>query len=195
MNKSPRQTVPSELESPAPGDGPAAAETAYYRVVIRAPIHKVWAELTRTDTVLPFFFNGVCRTPGLAVGAPMRMQSKDGRNTSVAGEVLEFDPPHRYAHTFKFTNLDDPPCVVRYELKEVAEGTEFTLITENVPLGTKTEKYMISGGDFITENLKAVLETGKPTPGGRFALFMMGLFAPFTPKQSRTENWPFDRRV
>ena len=27
----------------------------YFRVTIRAPIHKVWAEITRTDKLLPFF--------------------------------------------------------------------------------------------------------------------------------------------
>jgi len=173
----------------------AAAERQYFRVVIRAPIHKVWAELTRCDSVLPFFFNSRCATPGLAPGAPVRMLSKDGKYASVVGDVLEFDPPHRYAHTFKFTNFDDPLCVVRYVLKEVPEGTEFTLINEGVPAGTKTEKYMTSGGNFITANLKALVETGKPTAGGRFALFMMGLFAPFTPKQCKAEYWPFDRRI
>jgi uncharacterized protein YndB with AHSA1/START domain len=93
------------------------AEKSYFRVTIRAPIDKVWAELTRTDAVLPFFFNAVCKTPGLGVNAPIRMRSKDGKNTTVVGEVLEFEPPHRYAHTFRFTNLDDPPCIVRYRLK------------------------------------------------------------------------------
>ncbi len=176
-------------------EGDAAAERQYFRVVIRAPIHKVWAELTRCDSVLPFFFNSRCATPGLAPGAPVRMLSKDGKYASVVGEVLEFDPPHRYAHTFKFTSFDDPLCVVRYVLKEVPEGTEFTLINENVPTGTKTEKYMTSGGNFITANLKALVETGKPTAGGRFALLMMGLFAPFTPKQCRAEYWPFDRKI
>ena len=166
-----------------------------FRIVIRAPIHKVWAELTRTESVLPFFFNGTCKTPGLEVGAPIRMVTKDGRYTSVAGEVIEFEPPFRYAHTFKFTNLDDPPCIVRYILKEVEGGTEFTLINENVPAGSKSEKYMTSGGDFITKNLKALVETGKPTAGGRFALFMMGLFAPFTPQRCRSEHWPFDREI
>lgn len=166
-----------------------------FRVVIRAPIHKVWAELTRTGSPLPFFFNGTCRSPGLAVGAPIRMVNKNGKYTSVAGEVLEFDPPYRYAHTFKFTNLDDPPCVVRYQLREVEGGTEFTLINENVPAGTKSEKYMRSGGTFITTNLKALIETGKPTASGRFALLMMGLFAVFTPSQCLSENWPFDREI
>ena len=182
---------------PAHGDGDTAtaAERQYFRVVINAPIHRVWAELTRCDSVLPFFFNSRCSTPGLKPGAPIRMLSKDGKYASVVGDVLEFDPPHRYAHSFKFTNLDEPPCVVRYVLKEVDGGTEFTLINENVPAGTKTEKYMTSGADFITKNLKAIVETGKPTTGGRIALFMMGLFAPFTPKQSLAENWPFDRKI
>lgn len=171
------------------------ADKQYFRVTIRAPIHKVWAEITRRDSVLPFFFNSVCKTPGLEVGAPVRMQSKDGKYTSVVGDVIEFDPPNRYAHTFKFTNMDDPPCIVRYVLKEVDGGTEFTLINENMPKDTKTEKYMTSGGKFITENLKSFVETGKPTAGGRFALFMMGLFAAFTPKQSLSENWPFDRKI
>lgn len=171
-------------------DGQTKADKSFFRVVIRAPIHKVWAELTRTDAVLPFFFNAVCKTTTLGVKAPVRMRSKDGKYTSVVGEVLEFDPPYRYAHTFQFTNFDDPPCVVRYILKEVDGGTEFTLINENVPAGTKTEKYMTQGGTFITENLKSIVETGKPTAGGRFALFMMGLFAPFTPKRCRSENWP-----
>ncbi|MDX1516594.1 MAG: SRPBCC domain-containing protein [Woeseiaceae bacterium] len=183
------------LDGEQSGGSGETSERQYYRVTIRAPIHKVWAELTRCDSVLPFFFNGVCRTPGLAVGAPIRMQTKNGKYTSVVGDVLEFDPPYRYAHTFKFTNLDDPPCIVRYVLKEVEGGTEFTLINENVPAGTKTEKYMTQGGDFITANLKAIVETGKPTAGGRFLLLMIGLFEPFTPKVSRSENWPFDRKI
>jgi len=172
-----------------------ATDRSYFRVVIRAPIRKVWAELTRADSTLPFFFNATLKTPGLEVGAPIRMVTKDGKYTSVAGDVIEFEPPYRYAHTFKFTNLDDAPCIVRYRLKEVDGGTEFTLINENVPAGTKTEKYMTSGGRFITGNLKSLVESGKPTAGGRVALFMMGLFAVFTPKQSRSEHWPFDRRI
>lgn len=185
----------SALDAQHDSGDEASADRQYYRITIRAPIHKVWAEITRTDKLLPFFFNSVCKTPGLGVGAPIRMQSADGKYTSVVGDVIEFDPPHRYAHTFKFTNLDDPPCIVRYVLKEVDEGTEFTLINENVPAGTKTEKYMTSGGDFITKNLKAIIETGKPTGGGRFALLMMGLFAAFTPKECLSENWPFDREI
>ncbi len=173
----------------------APSDRDYFRVTIQAPIHKVWAELTRTDSVLPFFFNSACKTPGLEVGAPIRMISGNGKFAGVVGEVVEFEPPHRYAHTFKFASLDDALCTVRYVLKEVDGGTEFTLINEGVPAGTKTEKYMSSGGRFIVDNLKAWIETGKPTAAGRFALFMMGLTAPLTPNKARVENWPFDRKI
>lgn len=183
MNQTHTQAVPASPEV-------NADEKSVFRVVIRAPIDRVWAELTRTDELLPFFFNSVCDTTGLQKEAPVRMRSKDGKYTAVVGEVLVFEPPHRYSHTFKFTSMDDPPCVVHYILKEIDEGTEFTLINEGMPAGSKTEKYMTQGGAFITQNLKAVVETGKPTASGRFALFMMGLMAPFTPKKCRSENWP-----
>jgi len=182
-----------EEVTPATDD---VVEKTYSRVVIRAPIEKVWAELTRQETVLPFFFNSVCKTPdGLKVGGPVRMVSKNGKYAAVVGDVLEFDPPYRYAHTFKFTSLEDPPCIIRYELKEVEDGTEFTLIAERIPAGTKSEKYMTSGGEFIANNFKAFVETGKATPGGRFALTMMSLSAFMTPKSCRIENWPYDRRI
>lgn len=165
-------------------------KTAVFRVLINAPIDKVWAELTRTEVILPFFFNATCDTPTLKEGAPVRMRTGNGKYTSVVGDVLEFDPPNRYRHTFQFTNLDDPPCEVCYDLREVDGQTELTLTNINVPAGTKTEQYMTQGGTFITQNLKALVETGKPTMSGRFALFMIGLMAPFSPKRCRSENWP-----
>lgn len=166
-----------------------------HRVHIKAPIDRVWAELTRTDMILPFFFNSVCETTGLKTGAPVRMRSANGKYTAVVGEVLEFDPPHRYSHTFKFTSLDDPLCKVTYDLKEVDGGTQFTLINEDVPAGTRTEKYMEQGAKFIAETLKAIVERGSPTFGQKAMLFMMGLGAPFTPAQCRSENWPLDQKI
>lgn len=169
-------------------------ETAIYRILIEAPIADVWSELVKTDEVLPFFFGAVCRTTGdMAAGRPMAMESPDGKYRSVVGEVIDFSPPHRYAHTFKFTGFDDPPCIVTYTLKEVEGGVEFTLTTENVPAGTQTAKAMKQGGPFITQVLKARVETGRPKLGQRLMLMMMSLTAIFTPAACRSENWPFDR--
>lgn len=169
-------------------------DKAIYKVTINAPIETVWAELVKTDQVLPFFFGSVCRTTGeLEIGAPIAMETKSGKYRSVVGKVLEFSPPHRYAHTFKFTNFDDPPCTVTYELKEVDGGVEFSLTTTNVPVGTKTEQGMAQGGKFIVETFKSVVENGAPSFGGRMMLGMMGLFEPFSPKVSASENWTFEK--
>ncbi|MCO6458720.1 MAG: SRPBCC domain-containing protein [Pirellulaceae bacterium] len=169
--------------------------TQMFRVTINAPIKQVWRQLTQSDVVLPFFFGSVLHTTRLAPGAPIRMRSPDGKYTGVVGEVLEFNPPYRYAHTFKFTNLDDPICKVTYELKEVGGGTELTLTSEEVPVGTKTEKYMGQGGEIIVQTLKAMLETGKPPFKARMIMFMNGLTAFLTPRKCLSVHWPLDKRI
>ena len=147
-----------------------------------------------TDQPLPFFFGAVCKTTGeLTVGAPMAMETPNGKYRSVVGKVIEFDPPRRYSHTFKFTAYDDPPCTVTYELEAVEGGVNFSLVTTNVPAGTKTEKGMAQGGKFIVETFKSVVENGRPGLGARMMLGVMGLAQPFTPKDCRAENWPFER--
>ncbi len=171
------------------------APDAMYQVIIKASITDVWAELIRTDRPLPFFFGAICETTGLEAGAPIRMCSPNGKYTSVAGTVTVFEPPFRYGHTFRFTHLDDPVCTVLYELKETPEGVEFTLTTQNVVANTQTEKAMAQGGTFITENLKALVETGKPKFSGRLILAMISIMAPFSPKVCLSKNWPMDRNI
>lgn len=175
-------------------NAPKVAEKAIYKVIINAPIETVWSELVKTDEVLPFFFGAVCKTTGeLTVGAPIAMETTNEKYRSVVGTVLEFDPPNRYSHTFKFTGHDDPPCVVTYELKAVEGGVEFSLISTNVPAGTKTEKSMAQGAKFIVATFKSVVETGRPALGGRLMLGMIRLLQPTTPKACRTANWPFQK--
>lgn len=167
------------------------ADRAIYEVRINAPIRVVWDTLVKTDEALPFFFGAVCDTEdGLKPGKAMRMITPDRKFASVVGEVLEFSPPHRYAHTMMFTQYDDGPCTVTYELSEADGGTLFRLITDNVPAGTRTEKSMVPGGKFITENLKALVETGKPKFSGRMVSMLGPLMALATPKRCRIENWP-----
>lgn len=163
-----------------------------YRVTINASVQDVWNALTKQGEPLPFFFGSVMHTTGLRPGAPIRMRTPNGKYTAVVGEVLEFDPPHKFSHTFQFTNLDDPPSVVIYELREVPEGTEFTLTTEQVPAGTKSEKSMHQGGQFITKTLKSYVETGRPHLGARMLLRLIGLMGFMTPKRCLSSNWPLE---
>lgn len=163
-----------------------------YKVVIDAPIEVVWNTLVKTDEVLPFFFGAVCEAEGgtLSPGHRMRMVTPNRKYASVVGEVTEFSPPHRYAHTFKFTQWDDDYCTVTYDLKETADGVEFLLITTGVPAGTKTAKSMAQGGGFITQNLKSLVEKGKPSFSGKMVMWLSPLMGPMTPAACRIENWP-----
>lgn len=177
-------------EQPKAGSG--KTDRQVYKVIINAPVETVWNTLVKTDEVLPFFFGSVCETAdGLKPGRRMRMVSPDRKFAAVVGEVLEFSPPHRYAHTMAFTQYEgEAPATVTYELKAVPEGTEFSLITTNVPAGTKTEKSMAQGGPFIVDNLKKLVETGKPAFSGSMVMMLNPLMGMMTPKVCRIENWP-----
>ncbi len=163
------------------------------RVHIEGTIQQVWDALTKEGEPLPFFFGSVMHTTGLKPGAQIRMRTDCDKYTGVVGEILEVDPPYKFSHTFKFTHVDDPPCKVTYELKEVDGGVEFTLISEDMPAGSKTEKSMVGGSAIIVATLKGMIEDGKPPFKSRFILLMCRLTKWMTPKRSRSENWPLEK--
>ena len=168
-------------------------EKQIYRVLIDAPIDTVWSELVDTTRPRPFFWNGSWDTPGFTAGSPYRVSSNNGKAVAVIGRILEMDPPHRLVTTFRLTALPDPPSRVTYLLKEKDGGTEFSLITERVIAGSKSEKSMASGSRFIVDNFKAWVETGKVTFGARVTLALYSLMAPLMPKSMRAENWPLNK--
>ncbi len=164
-----------------------------YRVMIDAPIETVWSELVNTTSPRPFFWDGQWDTPEFAPGQPYRIAANGGKAVAVIGRILEMDPPHKLVTTFRLTGLPDPASQVTYLLKEKDGGTEFSLITERVLAGSKSEKSMASGSVFITENFKAFMETGKVKFGARVQLALFKLMAPMTPKSMHADNWPFDK--
>jgi len=163
-----------------------------FRVVIDATLEDVWNEITRTDEPIAAFFNSRMHVGKLAPGSRLAMRSPDGKYTAVVGEILECEPLKRFVHTFKFTNYDDPECVVAYDLEEVDGGVQFTLTITDLPEGTKTAKQMVQGGTMIVNTLKRVLETGKPGFGTRLLFGVFKLMTPLTPKRCRSEHWPID---
>ena len=168
-----------------------SAETrSKFRVVIRGSIEDVWHEITRTDQPIPAFFNSQMHVGRLQAGSKLAMRTADGKYTGVVGEIVEIDPPKRFAHTFRFTNLDDPPCLVIYDLEEVEGGVQFTLTIADIPEGTKTAKQMLQGGKMIVNTLKSVVETGRPSFGTRMLFVLFKLLQPTTPKRCLSENWP-----
>ncbi len=161
------------------------------RTMIDAPIETVWAALVKTDEALPFFFGGVCQTTNaLAKGAKMRMSHPSGKVAMVVGEVLAFEPPHRYSHTFQMTHIDEPAATIVYELSEVEGGTQFDLVIENAVPGSKLEKEMVGAQEFISQNLKAFIENGRPAFSGRMVMLFSPLFPLIAKRVQRIENWP-----
>ncbi len=156
---------------------------------IRGAIHDVWREITRTDQPIPCFFNMRMHYDTLEPGSKISMRSPDGKYTGVVGEILEVRPPTRFAHTFRFTSMEDPPCKVIYELQQIGQEVEFTLILEDLTPGSKSAKQMTGGGKLILNTLKSVIETGRPGLGTRMLFVLIRAMQPFTPRRCRTENW------
>ena len=165
---------------------------AVFRVVIAGSQQAIFEELTRTDRPLPAIFNSRMHTTGLRPGGRIQMRTVSGGHVIVEGEILEYDPPRRFVHTHRFTQHDDPACVVTYELRPVQGGIEVTLTVDDMPAGTRTATEMQRGGGFILANLKSIVETGKPPMSARILYRVFGAMEFVLPKRTRTEHWPLD---
>lgn len=171
---------------------PAIVEPMIFKVTIQGKLADVWHEITRTDSPIPAFFNSQMHVKELKPGSKLAMRTGNGKYTGVVGKILECEEPHRFVHTFRFTNFTDPECVVAYDLVEVSGGVEFTLTVTDYAEGTKTAKQMKQGGTLIVNTLKAVIETGRPSFGTRMLFVLFKVLEPISPKASRSEHWPVD---
>ena len=160
------------------------------KITIRGSIEAVWRELTKNNEPQAAVFNAWLHAQSFMPGARLQMRTGDGRNVLVVGNVVDFEPPRRFAHTFRFTQYDDPECTVIYELKPVPEGVEVSLVVENLPVGTRTAKEMHGGARMILETLKAVVEDGRPKLGTRVMYWMFGKMGFVLPARTRVEHWP-----
>jgi uncharacterized protein YndB with AHSA1/START domain len=167
------------------------AQDLVFRIVVNAPIERVWRELTKSGEAQGAIFNAWLHTRGgLVPGAAMQMRTGSGKHTIVVGEVVECTPPHRFVHTHRFTQYDDPVCQVSYELEPVQGGVQVTLRVTGVMAGTKTAKDMAGGGTMIVNTLKAICETGRPTFGTRLMYAMFSALEFVLPARTKSEHWP-----
>ena len=169
-------------------------EDAVFKIFIRADIQRVWNELTKSGEAQGAVFNAWLHTTGFVAGERMQMRTGSGRHVIVDGEIVSFEPPHRFAHTHRFTQYDDAPCTVSYELKPVGDGVEVTLRVTGMPSGTRTAKSMASGGATILKTLKAICETGRPGFGTRLMYWAFDRMEFVLPARTRNESWPLNRK-
>jgi uncharacterized protein YndB with AHSA1/START domain len=166
-------------------------EDAVFRIFIRADIERVWRELTKQGEAQGAVFNAWLHSSGaLGAGMPMQMRTGTGKHVIVDGTVEIVEPPHRFVHTHRFTQFDDPVCRVSYELKPVGDGVEVTLKVLGMTAGTKTAKSMTSGGASIMAALKAICETGRPALGTRLMYWMFDHMEFVLPARTKSEHWP-----
>jgi uncharacterized protein YndB with AHSA1/START domain len=170
-------------------------EDAVFRIFIQADIQRVWRELTKQGEAQGAIFNAWLHSTGaLGEGVHMQMRTGTGQHVIVDGTVEVFDPPHRFVHTHRFTQYDDPVCRVSYELKPVGNGVEVTLRVLGLPSGTPTAKSMGPGGTRILATLKAICETGRPPLGTRLMYWMFDHMEFVLPARTKSEHWPLKMR-
>jgi uncharacterized protein YndB with AHSA1/START domain len=172
-------------------NAPAGDSTrAVFRIVIDGRIESIWRELTKMGEPQAAVFNAWLHAQALAPGRAIQMRTGTGKHVMVIGAVVEFDPPHRFSHTFRFTQYDDPECLVTYDLKQLPQGVECTLTVDRMTVGTRTAKDMQRGGTSILNTLKAVVETGRAPLGTRLMYGAFGILEFVLPARTKAEHWP-----
>jgi uncharacterized protein YndB with AHSA1/START domain len=86
---------------------------------LRHPQEKVWRAITEPEQLSQWFPTTI--EGERAPGAPLRFSFPAGQAPPMDGEMLEFEPED-------VMELRWGPDVIRIELRQVAEGTELTLI-------------------------------------------------------------------
>jgi uncharacterized protein YndB with AHSA1/START domain len=168
---------------------------AVFRIFIKSDIQRVWRELTKQGEPQGALFNAWLHSSGaLGAGVPMQMRTGTGEHVIVDGTVEVFEPPHRFVHTHRFTQYEDPLCRVSYELRPVGDGVEVTLRVVGLPAGTRTAKSMASGGTRILATLKAICESGRPLLGTRIMYWLFDRLEFVLPSRTKSEHWPLKSR-
>ncbi len=163
---------------------------AVFQVDINGSPQAVWNELTKMGEPQAAVFNAWLHAQALRPGVKIQMRTGSGKHVLVIGEVVDFDPPHRFSHTFRFTQYDEPECLVSYALEQRGQGVRCTLTVDRMAVGSKTAKDMAGGGTMIVNTLKAVVETGRPTLGIRLMYAVFGVMEFVLPARTKSEHWP-----
>ncbi|ERI11593.1 SRPBCC family protein [Aneurinibacillus aneurinilyticus] len=128
-------------------------------VVFDAPIQKVWEAVSTAEGIAAWFMPNDFEPK---IGHEFHLQSPFGPSPC---KVLELDPPHRLSFTW-----DVSGWVVSFELKELDEKTQFTLIhtgwgeaNEEVPKAGEKNSVVRDRMDagwtmLVNERLRKVIE-------------------------------------
>lgn len=129
-----------------------------YEVTTTATPEAAWAALTDPHIVRHYYYGTAPRTTW-GVGSPIQFVDDDG-DAQIVGEVLEFDPPARLAHTFIATWYGgrDDQGALHWEIAPTDEGCRITLIHRGAQADTREGSETADGSREIIEALKKLLD-------------------------------------
>lgn len=130
-----------------------------YEVAVDASAADAWAALTDPDTVRRYYFGTAPRTTW-EVGSQIQFVDDDG-DPQIIGEVLEFEPPTRLAHTFVATWYGEPDDQgsLHWEITPAGDGCRITLIHRGAKADTREGSETADGSRELIEALKVLLES------------------------------------
>ena len=155
---------------------------------INVPVDKVWHEITKTGAIQRAFNNTVLEG-ALKPGTKLRYYSPSKKRVFVIGEVMEFVPPKKFVHTWKFTmGPDDFFTLVTWELSYVGNATRVKLTHSRWSDEAKSYKNVSKTWAEILRLLKLDLETGDIDLKTKLMYGMFGALEFMLPKSTSVET-------
>lgn len=128
-----------------------------YEVEVTASPEKTWAALTEAETVKKYYYGTTPRTTW-EVGTVIDFVD-DAGDVQLTGEILEFDPPRRLAHTFIATwyGERDDQGSLHWEISPTGSGSRITLVHRGARADTREGAETSGGSREIIEALRDLL--------------------------------------
>lgn len=136
-----------------------------YTTFIATTPEQLWKALT-TAEFTQHYWGGRQYETTWQVGAPIKICKPDGES-EVHGEILQCEPPKVLAYSWNSAVLGGPPSRVTFELSPypATAGSIVMLKITHDEFAPDTNLGMLAmGWTAILNNLKTLLETGKPLP-------------------------------
>ena len=106
--------------------------TVYVTYIASTP-EEVWRALTDPAFTRQYFF-GFAVEVEPTVGGAYRLKAPDGK-VHVRGEVVDWQPPRRFASTWRVEGLpgygDLPDCLVTYDIEVSGEAVKLTMMEQH----------------------------------------------------------------
>jgi uncharacterized protein YndB with AHSA1/START domain len=144
-----------------------------YQTYVRATPEQIWSAITDPEFTCRYLFGSAFES-SLEPGSGYRLVQSDGSETA-AGVIEEADPPHRLVMTWRAlwdpALADEPPGRVEWELTPCEppgddQVTRVRLMHRDLAMSPRTSAYVRDGWAWVVDNLKTLVETGTPLPGG-----------------------------